>query len=144
MSKNNDIDTDPVRQDNSSKISQIDHRNELFRLLCIVVRLFLLSYTEKTARNVGRRAELLSQASRVPGFTDKYGVAANLDMEERGAENLLTQNNVPFKKPGNTRLYKLEDVVDKWDEPEVDPRKRSAGVAQQKPPAKRRGKTQGK
>jgi len=121
-SKNEDIDADPARQFNSTANSEISHLYvRLLTLACRFMEVVLLVVTEVAARNIGRRLELLSRAAILPDastYADTAGVAAYMDMEMRGAQELLKRNNVPSKKPGKEPLFRLSDLTEKFDPPE--------------------------
>jgi hypothetical protein len=123
MSQNHDIDSDPVRQDNSNKNSEVDHKSEFYRLACIVLRLVIIAISEACARNWGRRLEMMGQSTFIPeeGYGDTVAIAAAMNLSERGAEEMITRNNTPSVRPGQSRVFAFRDVLQKFEPAEITP-----------------------
>lgn len=89
-----------------------DDTSEVIHLVCVILRIVISWMTSPALANIGRRIELLSKAAFLPGgYVDTNGIAAAMNMEERGAEGLLHRIGTPYQKPGATRFYRLEDVT---------------------------------
>lgn len=99
-------------------------------LVSALIRGMLETVTEETAVALGhgignliRRIILLCNASVIPkGWKlDFNGIAACMNLtSEDGARTMMEKNNVPYEKPGRTRLYDTENVGTRFAAPEPE------------------------
>jgi hypothetical protein len=99
------------------------NRAEFYRLGCVLLRLAILMVSEVTARAIGHRLEMFSQAAFVPSsdmHTDRFGIAGYLNMKESGSKTFANRNHVPSKKPGQNLLFRVCDLTETFEPDDAD------------------------
>lgn len=116
-SQKEDIDADPSRQLDSTKILQIDQQQRFYKVYADIGDLILLIITGEVFRKFIDRAAVIGTGILIPaqGFVSLPVVAALFGLKDDGARALLKRNNVPFKKPGQDQLYRLADLIEKFE-----------------------------
>lgn len=116
-SQKEDIDADPARQLHSNEKSKIDQQQRFYKVYADIGELILAFISGEVFHAAFNRMAMLAGGLFIP--CDGYGslsvVAGLLGLKEDGARALLKRNNVPFKKPGQDQMYRLADVVEKFE-----------------------------
>lgn len=91
--------------------SEINHQDEFYRLLCVVVTRARLVFTEASAKNLGLRLQAWTTAVVLPqsGIGDLAAVAATLNVTEDGARKHIERNKVP-SLGGTRKFYNLGEL----------------------------------
>ncbi len=92
-----------------------NHRDEFYRLGCILLQMLIAAAQHTATAAIARRVALLANATIIPdsGYVNARGGAAAMDMTESGFKQLADRKKIPIAKPGDERLYRLSDLITK-------------------------------
>lgn len=104
----------PTGQAISGNDHAIDHRDEFYRLGCVLLQMIIAVAQHPATASIARRVALFAKATVIPagsGYVNARGGAALLDMTEGSFKNLAARKGAPTAKPGDELLYRLSDLV---------------------------------
>lgn len=110
-----------------TQVNQPPQPSKFTILVSALIRGMLETITEETAVALGhgignliRRIILLCNASVIPkGWKlDFNGIAACMNLTQDGARTMMDRNNVPYTKPGESRMFDAAIITDKYPDPE--------------------------